>query len=176
MVLYIIYYRIRLYVGVFRRNSLEKVALMVMFWNKHPVGMAGTKKKRNLCWQGWEKDLFSLVVAMDWIQRPKDFPNDLLFKISSGRNSSSPSLTRLRLPLIPTSPAKPRGFTYPGKPRRAVLWLGKVLALADSIREPQFYWDSTETAGRLLMSCSCSLYHHGVAAVLEYLYLLLLYV
>lgn len=49
MVLYIIYYRIRLYVGVFRRNSLEKVALMVMFWNKHPVGMAGTKKKRNLC-------------------------------------------------------------------------------------------------------------------------------
>lgn len=45
MVLYIVYYRIRLYVGVFRRNSLEKVALMVMFWNKHPVGMAGTKKK-----------------------------------------------------------------------------------------------------------------------------------
>lgn len=32
--------------GVFRRNSLEKVALMVMFWNKHPVGMAGTKKKK----------------------------------------------------------------------------------------------------------------------------------
>lgn len=49
MVLYIVYYRIRLYVGVFRRNSLEKVALMVMFWNKHPVGMAGTKKKKEIC-------------------------------------------------------------------------------------------------------------------------------
>lgn len=34
--------------GVFRRNSLEKVALMVMFWNKHPVGMAGTKKKKSV--------------------------------------------------------------------------------------------------------------------------------